>query len=91
MSPIPSDTDPDTDPEIEKMLIEGYRRMPPHLELERVVSLNRALDQLALARIQATYGPDISERELQLRLAALSLGRETMIKVFDWDLDVEGY
>lgn len=87
MSPIPSDTDP----KIEKMLIEGYRRMPPHRKLERVVSLNRALDQLALARIRATYGPDLSERELQLRLAALSLGRETMVKVFGWDPDVEGY
>ncbi len=87
MSRMPSDTDP----KIEQILIEGYRRMPPHEKLERVASLNRALDQLAIARIQATYGPDIPEREVQLRLAALSLDRETMIKVFDWDPEVEGY
>jgi hypothetical protein len=42
-------------------------------------------------RIQARYGPDLSERELRLRLAALWLDRETMIDAFGWDPEVEGY
>jgi len=42
-------------------------------------------------RIQARYGPDLTERELRLRLAALWLDRETMIEAFGWDPEVEGY
>jgi len=41
--------------------------------------------------IQARYGPDLTERELRLRLAALWLDRETMIEAFGWDPEVEGY
>jgi len=35
--------------------------------------------------------PDLSERELRLRLAALWLDRETMIEVFAWDPEEMGY
>lgn len=80
----------DTSPEAERVLIEGYRRMSPAEKLERVFSLNRALEQLQAARIRADYG-DISEREMRLRLASLRLGRETMVKVFGWDPEVEGW
>ncbi len=33
----------------------------------------------------------IPERELRLRLASLWLDRETMIRVFHWDPEPEGY
>ncbi len=46
---------------------------------------------LSAGRIRAQYGPDISERELKLRLAALRLDRQTMIDAFGWDPVVEGY
>jgi hypothetical protein len=82
---------PDTPPEIEEMLLERYRRMTPQEKLQQVVDLNRAAQQMAAARIRAQYGPDISERELGLRLAALWLDRETMVKVFGWDPEKEGY
>jgi hypothetical protein len=81
----------DTPPEIEEILLAGYRGMAPHEKLERVMELNEAVRQMALARIRATYGPDLSEREERLRLAALWLDRETMIRVFDWDPEVHGY
>ncbi len=81
----------DTPPAVERLLIEGYRTMLPHERLERVVSLNRALDRLGRARLRARYGADLSERELRLRLAALRLDRETMVKVFDWDPRERGY
>jgi hypothetical protein len=80
----------DTPPEVETILLEGYRRMSPAEKLARVLDLNRAVDDLARARLRKQYGPDLSEREERLRLAALHLDRETMIRVFDWDPDVHG-
>ncbi len=81
----------DTNPEIEAILIEGYRRMTPRRKLECVIAMNRALRDLAAARIRAQYGQDIPERELRLRLASLYHDRDTMVKVFGWDPEVEGY
>ena len=80
----------DTPPQIQKELIQGYRKMTPRQKMRRVNELNRTVQQLALLRIRKQYG-DISEREQMLRLAALWLDRETMTKVFDWDPDKEGY
>lgn len=80
----------DTPPDVEEILLEGYRRMPPAEKLRRVFELNRATDAMAAARIRAQYG-GISERELRLRLAALKIDRETMIAAFGWDPEVEGY
>jgi hypothetical protein len=82
---------PDTPPEIEEILLEGYRRMTPQQKLARVMDLNRAVQEMAAARIRTDYGPGLSERELHLRLAALWLDRETMIRAFGWDPEVEGY
>ena len=82
----PSDTSPDA----QRFLDEGYRRMTPTQKLQRVESLNRALVLLQKARIRAQYG-DISEDEMRMRLGALRLGRETMIKVFGWDPDEKGW
>jgi hypothetical protein len=81
----------DTPPEVEEILLEGYRRMTPAEKLARVMDLNRAAQEMALARIRATYGPDLSEREERLRLAALWIDRDTMIRAFDWDPEVQGY
>ncbi|MCL0097163.1 hypothetical protein M1O19_01320 [Dehalococcoidia bacterium] len=80
----------DTPPQIQKELIQGYRKMTPRQKMQRVNELNRTVQQLALLRIRKQYG-DISEREQMLRLAALWLDRETMTKVFNWDPDKEGY
>ena len=80
----------DTSPEAREILDEGYRRMTPTQKLQRVVSLNRALATLQKARIRAQYG-DISDEEMRMRLGALRLGRETMIKVFGWDPEEKGW
>ena len=80
----------DTPPEVQAMMIEGYRRMSPAEKLQRVVDLNRAVENLARARLRAQYGPNLSEREENLRLASLYLDRDTMIRAFDWDPEVEG-
>jgi hypothetical protein len=72
------------------MMIEGYRRMSPREKLARVVALNRTVEALAAARLRSWYGPDLSDRELRLRLGALRLHREVMVEVFGWDPDVHG-
>ena len=81
----------DTPPEIEEILLERYRQMTPFEKLMQVFELNRMAQQRAALRLQAQYGPDLSERELRLRLAALWLDRETMIEAFGWDPEIEGY
>jgi hypothetical protein len=81
----------DTPPEIEEVLLERYRQMPPFEKLMQVFELNRMAQQMAALRLQAQYGPDLPERELRLRLAALWLDRETMIEAFGWDPEIEGY
>ena len=80
----------DTPKEIERLLVQGYRRMTPGEKLERVNQLNRSLRTLALAGIRQRFGDDLSEAELQLRLAALSIDRQTMIDAFGWDPDEHG-
>ncbi len=80
----------DTPPEIEAILIEGFRRMSPAQKLNRVGELTRAVQQMALARLTQQY-PDDTERERRLRLASLWLTREQMISAFDWDPEEKGY
>lgn len=65
--------------------------MKPVQRLLKVVALNRALDELASARIKSQYGDEISRRELVLRLASLHLSAETMRCVFDWDPGIKGF
>ena len=80
----------DTPSRIQNVLIAGYRRMTPQQKLQRVNELNKAIQQLALVRIKEQYG-NIPEREQRLRLAALWLDREMMVRVFNWDPQKKGY
>jgi hypothetical protein len=81
---------PDTDYEIEQIIVEAYRRMPPWEKLLRVGEMVQALETLALAGI-ADRHPQADERERRLRLAALRLERDTMVNAFGWDPAVNGY
>jgi len=81
---------PDTPLKIQKILIDGYRKMTPQQKIKRVSELNKSIQQLALARIRRQYG-EIPEMEQRLRLASLWLDREIMIKVFGWDPKIKGY
>ena len=80
----------DTSPEIEKILIEGYRAMSPERKLRQVTALTQTVQRLALTRIREQYGA-ISEKEEKLRLAALWLSREDMVRWFGWDPESKGY
>jgi hypothetical protein len=80
----------DTDPAVEERQLEAWRCMTPAQKLRIVGELVRASEELALAGIKLRH-PDATGRELELRLAALRLDRDTMIRWFGWDPEREGY
>ncbi len=80
----------DTDPEVERKLIELTRTMPDWKKIEQVFSLIETTRALSMAGLRKRY-PQASEEELKKRLAALVLDRETVIKVYGWDPEIEGY
>jgi hypothetical protein len=80
----------DTSPAMEKILIEGYRSMSPERKLRQVTALTQMVQRLALTRIREQYGA-MTEKEEKLRLAALWLPREDMIRWFGWDPEIKGY
>jgi hypothetical protein len=80
----------DTDPLVEAMLIEGYRRMSPTQKLKRARALTRAVQVLALADIRRRH-PDADEREQSLRLASRWIEPELMVRAFGWDVREVGY
>lgn len=65
----------DTHPDVERLQLEGWRRMSPAEKLQRVADLNAGVRQLAEARIRAEH-PDYSDAEVRLELARLWLPRE---------------
>ena len=75
---------PDTDPRIEAMQIEAWRRMSAAEKAQRASDLTTASRELARTALRAQF-PDASEREIFLRLAARTLTREEMIAAYDCD------
>jgi len=80
----------DTDAETERVMIELVRAMPDWKKIEQVFSMIETTRALSIAGLRARY-PEASEEELKKRYAALVLDRETVIKVYGWDPEVEGY
>jgi hypothetical protein len=81
---------PDTTPEAEAILLEGYRKMPAWKKLQCVVDLNLSLKALQLAAIRAKH-PNADEYELKMRLASRWLEPELMKQAFGWDVEEKGY
>ncbi len=77
----------DTDPEAQRFLVESMRRLDMSRKAEMLSALTRAVQRMALAGLRSRY-PNASEAEIRLRLAALRLDRETMIRVCGWDPEV---
>lgn len=80
----------DTHPVIEKLVVDGYRKMTPARKLAIVNDLTITVQKLALADIRRRH-PLADEREQKLRLASRWLDPGTMRRVFGWDPDVQGY
>lgn len=74
----------DTRPEIEAILLQGYRRMSPSQKLARVRALTLAVQELALLDVRRRH-PDAKERELALRVASRWIGSELMSRAFGWN------
>jgi len=83
---VPSDTDKET----EQTYLRLLREIPLWRKAAMVDSLTRACQELAIAGIRMRH-PNASEKEVLMRLAALWLDRELMIRVFNWDPAHEGY
>lgn len=81
---------PDTPPEVEQIIIAGYRQMPVWKKLQQVGELTQLVYQLALNDVRRRY-PQANERELKLRVASRWLEPELMRQAFGWDPEKEGY
>jgi hypothetical protein len=80
---------PDTSREAEERQFDHWRGLAPVEKARIVAGLTRMTNQLARAGIRARY-PEADEREIELRMMALRVGRGAMLKYFGWDPDHEG-
>jgi len=80
----------DTSAEIERRQVDAWRAMGPAQKLAIVSQLTLATEELARAGIRERH-PNATGREIELRLGALRLDRDTMIRVFGWDPQKHGY
>lgn len=80
----------DTHPDIEALLVEGYRRMSPTQKLECVWALSLALDELALLDVRRRH-PEADVREQALRVASRRIEPDLMLRAFNWDVRQQGF
>lgn len=80
----------DTSVAAEKILIAGYRAMPAGKKLRQVTALTQMTQKMALSRLRNQYGR-MGKKEERLRLAALWLPREDMVRYMKWDPVEKGY
>jgi len=80
----------DTPPEVERALIEGYRRMSVADRIERVREMNLFLERLAMTDVRRRR-PGSTEEEVRLYAASRRIPRALMRKAFGWDPDERGY
>ena len=80
---------PDTDLATEQRMFAHYRRMSVEEKLNHIGALGHLVEEVAMAGVRARY-PAGTERENRLRLVSRWLDRETMIRVYGWDPDIEG-
>ena len=74
----------DTDPKALEVYIRLHREMTPAERLRRVFEMGELVQSLQTADVRKSY-PNADEREVFLRVAARRLGRDLMIKAYDWD------
>ena len=72
---------PDTSQDVERIQIEGWRRMAPAQKAALVSGLTEAVFEVARAGIRARH-PHASPREQRLRLAIITLGPDLARRAF---------
>ena len=80
----------DTSKEAEQVYLKLLREVPLWRKAAMVNSLTKACQELAIAGIRMRH-PNASEKEILMRLSALWLDRAMMVRVFNWDPQLEGY
>ncbi|MBM4384317.1 MAG: hypothetical protein FJ091_13255 [Deltaproteobacteria bacterium] len=81
---------PDTSREAEERQIAHWRALSDPEKARVLGEMMRAAEQLARAGVESRH-PGATGEEVRLRLLALRLDRETMIRHFGWDPEREGY
>jgi hypothetical protein len=81
----------DTPPEIEERVVSAYREMGLAGRIAAYCDLEVGIERVARAGIEHRLGRPVAPNEMALRLGALRLDRPTMIAVFGWDPEIEGY
>ncbi len=77
----------DTDEKAFQALIEMQRKIPPGDKLALALRHSAMLIGMSEDSVRRMY-PDASEREVFLRAAARRLDRDTMIRAYDWDPEI---
>lgn len=80
----------DTSADAERVLIEIARATPVWRKFEQIAETTETCRAFAMAGLRNRY-PEATEEELHRRLAALVLDRQTVIRVYGWDPQIEGY
>lgn len=80
----------DTTSDAEIRMVEFWRAMSAARRFEQVAELNDACRRMAELGVRQRY-PSAGDREVRLRVLALTLGRDLMVDVYGWDPDVEGW
>lgn len=80
----------DTTPEAQAVMDELLCRAPIWKRLEIMFDLIEMNADLIKSDLRSRY-PDADATELHKRYAARVLSREEVVKIFDWDPEVEGY
>ena len=79
----------DTPPEVEELMFQLWRRATPAQKLRKVLDIGKMVNELVRSELRKRY-PDATPLEIELRLVSRNLDRETMIRAFNWDPDLQG-
>ncbi len=79
----------DTSRTLEATLFERYRQMSIQEKLDHIGALGRLAEELAVAGLRAKY-PYASRHENRMRLVSRWIDRDTMIRLYGWDPDMQG-
>jgi hypothetical protein len=77
----------DTTPEALEVYIGLHRAMSPSQRLARVFELGQIQQALQFTNVRANY-PEAGAEEVFFRVAARRLGRDLMIRAYNWDPDL---
>jgi hypothetical protein len=76
----------DTDPVVERLIVDGYRRMTPSEKMRRIGDAWRAAVHFAEAGLRARSGDSLSERDLRRMRVELMLDPMTARAALDADV-----